>query len=48
MSEHGFLTPASVIHHHVVNGATVTENLYLYDPFKFFSTSSTITFGSPK
>jgi len=48
MSEHGFLTPASVIHRHLVNGATITENLYLYDPFRFFSTSSTITFGSPK
>jgi hypothetical protein len=48
MSEHGFLTPASVIHRHLVNGDTITENLYLYDPFKFFSSSSTITFGSPK
>jgi hypothetical protein len=48
MSEHGFLTPASVIHRHLVDGATKTENLYLYDPFKFFSSSSTITFGSPK
>ena len=48
MSEHGFLTPASVIHRHAVNGAVITENLYRYQPFKFFSTSSTITFGSPK
>ena len=48
MSEHGFLTPASVVHRHVVNGAVMTENLYRYQPFKFFSTSSTITFGSPK
>ena len=48
MSEHGFLTPASVIHRHLVNGAIITENLYRYDPFKFFSTSSTITFGTPK
>ena len=47
MSEHGFLTPASVIHHHVVNGAVVTENLYRYEPFKLFSSSSTITFGAP-
>jgi hypothetical protein len=48
LSEHGFLMPASVIHRHLVNRATITENLYLYDPFRFFSTSSTITFGSPK
>ena len=48
MSEHGFLTPASVVHHHIVNGVVMTENLYRYQPFKFFSTSSTITFGSPK
>jgi hypothetical protein len=48
LSEHGFLTPASVIHHHVVNGTIVTENLYRYRPFKLFATSSTITFGTPK
>ena len=48
LSEHGFLTPASVIHHHVVNGAIVTENLYRYQPFKLFATDSTITFGTPK
>jgi hypothetical protein len=48
MSEHGFLTPASVIHRHVVNGTVVTENLYRYEPFKLFSSSSTITFGTPK
>ena len=47
VSEHGFLTPASVLHHHVVNGAVMTENLYRYEPFKLFSSSSTITFGSP-
>jgi hypothetical protein len=47
MSEHGFLTPASVIHHHVVNGDIMTENLYRYEPFKLFSTSSTIKFGDP-
>lgn len=47
MSEHGFLTPASVIHRHVVNGAVMAENLYRYEPFQLFSSSSTITFGSP-
>jgi hypothetical protein len=48
MSEHGFVTPASVIHRHLVNRAVVTENLYRYDPFQLFTASSTITFGSPK
>lgn len=48
MSVHGFLTPASVIHIHKLNGATVTENLYSYEPFQLFSASSTITFGDPK
>ncbi len=27
MSEHGFLTPTSVIHHHFVNASVITENL---------------------
>jgi hypothetical protein len=31
----------------VVNGSVVTENLYSYEPFKLFSTSSTIQFGAP-
>jgi hypothetical protein len=48
MSEHGFVTPASVIHRHVVNGTVITENLYRYQPFRLFATQSTITFGSPK
>jgi hypothetical protein len=46
LSEHGFLTPASVIHHHVVNDSLVTENPYRYQPFLLFSYSSTITFGA--
>jgi hypothetical protein len=45
MSQHGFLTPASVVHRHLVNGEVVTENLYRYDAFKLFSTSSSIKFG---
>jgi hypothetical protein len=45
MSQHGFLTPASVIHRHLVNGAIITENLYRYEPFRLFNTSSSITFG---
>jgi hypothetical protein len=45
MSQHGFLTPASVVHRHLVNGVVMTENLYRYEPFKLFSTSSAIKFG---
>ena len=48
LSQLRFLTPASVIHHHLVNGSLVIENLYLYEPFQFFSASSNISFGSPK
>jgi len=47
MSQHGFVTPASVIHRHVVNGQLMTENLYRYEPFRLFSSSSTIQFGAP-
>jgi len=45
MSQHGFLTPASVVHRHLVNGAVMTENLYRYEPFRLFSASSAIKFG---
>ncbi len=45
MSQHGFLTPASVVHRHLVNGEVITENLYRYEPFKLFSTNSSIQFG---
>jgi hypothetical protein len=45
MSQHGFLTPASVVHRHLVNGVVMTENLYRYQPFKLFSASSAISFG---
>jgi hypothetical protein len=45
MSQHGFLTPTSVLHRHIVNRVVMTENLYRYDPFKLFSTSSAIKFG---
>jgi hypothetical protein len=45
MSQHGFLTPASVNHKHIVNGAVITENLYRYEPFRLFSTNSSIKFG---
>jgi hypothetical protein len=32
-SGHGFVAPASVLHHHVVDGQLRTENLYRYGPF---------------
>lgn len=43
-SAHGFLTPASVIHRHMVDGQVITENLYRYDPFKMFSADAEIKF----
>jgi hypothetical protein len=43
-SAHGFLTPASVIHRHLVDGQVITENLYRYDPFKLFSADAEIKF----
>jgi hypothetical protein len=43
-SAHGFLTPASVVHRHLVNGGLITENLYRYEPFKMFSADAEIKF----
>jgi hypothetical protein len=43
-SAHGFLTPASVVHRHLVDGKVVTENLYRYEPFKMFSADAEIKF----
>jgi len=43
-SPHGFLTPASVVHRHLVDGQVVTENLYRYQPFKLFSADTEIKF----
>ncbi len=45
MSEHGFLTPVSVVHRHRVNGAILTENHYRYEPFKLFSADAEIQFN---
>jgi hypothetical protein len=44
MSNHGFLTPASVVHRHVIDGSLLTENLYRYDPFKLFTADTEIKF----
>ena len=43
-SAHGFLTPASVVHRHIVDGRVITENLYRYQPFKMFSADAEIKF----
>jgi hypothetical protein len=43
-SAHGFLTPASVVHRHMVDGQVITENLYRYEPFKLFSADAEIKF----
>jgi hypothetical protein len=43
-SSHGFLTPVSVLHRHLIDGRVITENLYRYQPFKIFSSSAEIKF----
>jgi hypothetical protein len=43
-SAHGFLTPASVVHRHLIDGVVITENLYRYEPFKMFSADTEIKF----
>jgi len=43
-SSHGFLTPASVLHQHLMDNRLITENLYRYDPFKLFSADAEIKF----
>jgi len=43
-SPHGFLTPVSVVHRHLMDGELVTENLYRYQPFKKFSSDAEIKF----
>jgi hypothetical protein len=45
MSSHGFLTPASVVHRHVVDGRVMAENLYRYQPFRMFSAQADVKFG---
>jgi len=44
LSTHGFLTPVSVRHRHLVDGKTMTENLYRYEPFKLFAADAEIRF----
>jgi hypothetical protein len=44
LSPHGFLTPVSVVHRHLVDSNLMTENLYRYEPFKLFGAESDIKF----
>jgi hypothetical protein len=44
LSPHGFLTPASVLHRHLVDGNLMTENLYRYGTFKMFGADVEIKF----
>ena len=44
LSTHGFLTPASVRHRHLVDGKLMTETLYRYEPFKLFAADAEIKF----
>ncbi len=44
MSSHGFLTPASVLHRHIVDGQMLTQNLYRYDAFRLFASDSELKF----
>lgn len=44
LSSHGFLTPVSVVHRHLIDGRLMTENLYRYQPFKKFSSDAEIKF----
>jgi hypothetical protein len=45
MSAHGFLTPASVVHRHVVDGQVMAENLYRYQPFRMFRARTDVKFS---
>jgi hypothetical protein len=44
LSTHGFLTPVSVLHRHLVDRQVTTENLYSYQPFRRFGADSDIKF----
>jgi hypothetical protein len=43
-STHGFVTPTSVVHRHIVDRQLMTENLYRYAPFKLFAADSDVKF----
>ena len=46
LSGHGFLTPVSVSHKHLVGGKVITENHYRYEPFKLFAADAAIKFDA--
>jgi hypothetical protein len=41
----GFPAPATVVHRHYVDGQGLTENLYVYAPFRLFTSETKIRFG---
>jgi hypothetical protein len=48
MSAFGFPVPLAVVHRHYVDDLPLTENLYTYEPFRLFTTDSTIQYtGTP-
>ena len=46
-SSFGCVTPATVVHRHLVDGVVLTENLYSYDPFRMFTTDTNIEYIRP-
>ena len=44
----GCVTPVSVVHRHLIDGVVLTENLYTYQPFRLFTTDTTIRYGESK
>jgi len=44
ITSHGFVTPGSVSHRHLIDGQVITENLYRYEPFKLFTADAEIKF----
>lgn len=45
VSAMGFPVPATVVHRHYVDGQGLTENLYTYEPFRLFTTDTTIRYS---
>jgi len=47
VSSFGCVTPATVVHRHFVDDVVLTENLYIYDPFRLFTTDTDIRYITP-
>jgi hypothetical protein len=45
VSAMGFPVPVTVVHRHYVDGEGLTENLYTYEPFRLFTTNTTIHYS---